>query len=343
MWRGRLIVASVWQVARGVDTSCRSACRRRLYGVVARGLATSKAPPDDRTNERVVPSTWRVRTIAALAFTLVALVATARAGDRDPEVPRDPKTLLAQQLAEEAGSIDRALATVNDKVAEVDRARGRRIAAAYRLLAASSRDGAMATARRRAAARLVIERDAAERQILLEEVAKLRAAKTVATGDAARIAELELPPPIDRPVRGAIVRRFGTFQHDRSNAVLSRRGVDFEVEMRAQVVAPADGIVRYAGPIRGLETGIVLDHGSYVTVIAKLGELAVPVGAPVSRGDRLGRALRRRVYLELRVKLGPGGHPIDPEALLVSERARSGPRRHASDARIKPPKRSTSR
>ena len=53
--------------------------------------------------------------------------------------------------------------------------------------------------------------------------------------------------------------------------------------------------------------------------MAKLGELAVPVGAHVARGDRLGRAARSRVYFEVRVKVGPGGMPVDPEPLLTTD------------------------
>jgi len=74
--------------------------------------------------------------------------------------------------------------------------------------------------------------------------------------------------------------------------------------------------VRYAGPIRGLDDGIILDCGEFYTVIAKLADLAVPVGAPIHRGDRIGHAARYRVYFEVRVKLGPGGLPIDPEPLF---------------------------
>ena len=59
-----------------------------------------------------------------------------------------------------------------------------------------------------------------------------------------------------------------------------------------------------------------IHHGAYLTVIAKLGEVALPIGASIAAGDRLGRAARHRVYVEVRVKLGPGGLPIDPEPLL---------------------------
>jgi septal ring factor EnvC (AmiA/AmiB activator) len=182
----------------------------------------------------------------------------------------------------------------------------------------------MATARRRSAARVLIERDLGERRMLADELAHLHDAALRTTVDTARLADLTMPPELARPARGSIVRRFGTLQHDRSKATLSRRGIDLEVEAHAQVVALADGTVRYAGPIRGLDSGIIVDHGSYFTIVAKLGELAVPVGAPVSRGDRLGRAARHRVYLEVRVKLGPGGLPIDPEPLISQPAPRSG-------------------
>ena len=306
----------------GADQSIRAGADRPILATV--WPVAAEPPPDDAPAGLGWDTPWRVRIIAALAFTIVALVATARAGEREREHARrashreaseSPRALLARQLADEAASIDRALVTVNERLAAIEPARVRRLGAAYRVLRADP-DDAMATARRRAAVRVVIERDATERKLLVEEAARLRDAADRTGKDATRIPELELPPPIDRPARGAIVRRFGTLQHDRSRATLSRRGVDFEVELHAQVVAPADGVVRYAGPIRGLDTGVILDHGSYVTVIGKLGEVAVPVGAPVSRGDRLGRADRHRVYLELRVKLGPGGRPLDPESAL---------------------------
>jgi septal ring factor EnvC (AmiA/AmiB activator) len=68
--------------------------------------------------------------------------------------------------------------------------------------------------------------------------------------------------------------------------------------------------------MRGLDHGVILDHGDYFTIVAKLSAVAIPIGTTVARGDRIGRAARARVYLEVRAKVGPGGLPIDPEALL---------------------------
>jgi murein DD-endopeptidase MepM/ murein hydrolase activator NlpD len=237
-----------------------------------------------------------------------------------------PRDALARQVADERAAIDRALAAVGAKLDEADAARARRLAAASRILRGSRElagdpGSRLTAARRRAAVRLLLERDLAERRLLADEDAQLRRAAADKQAEAARVPELELPTEIGRPARGKIVRRFGAERHERSGALLSRRGLELEVDAQAPAVAPADGVVRYAGPIRGLDAGVIIDHGSFLTVIGKLGAPAVPVGASVRRGDRLGRAARHRVYLEVRVKLGAGGLPIDPEPLLPVRRS----------------------
>jgi septal ring factor EnvC (AmiA/AmiB activator) len=227
-----------------------------------------------------------------------------------------PGDALARQLADEADAVDRALAMVHEKLAAADATRVQRVRAAYRVLPIAPGDDAMTVARRRAAARWLVERDAGERGLLADETARLAAARGRITGELAQLPQVTLPTQLARPAPGSIARRFGTLAHDRSAATLSRRGIDLEVEDHCAVTAPAAGTVRYAGPIRGLDQGVILDHGGYLTVLAKLGEVGLPVGAVVAAGDRIGRAARHRVYLEVRVKLGPGGLPIDPEPLL---------------------------
>lgn len=265
---------------------------------------------------------------AALAagIALAALpVLPARAGD-PPEAPAALRDALARQLADERAAIDRARSAVGAKLGAADAASARRVAAASRLLRAplggpaGDPDARMAAARRRAAVRLLLERALVERRLLADEDAALRRAAAEARADAARVPGLELPTGLGRPARGKIARRFGTLLHERSGATLARRGIDLELEPQGAAVAPADGVVRYAGPIRGLDAGVIVDHGAFLTVIGKLGALAVPAGAPVRRGDRLGRAAGRRVYFEVRVKLGAGGRPIDPEPLFRAPR-----------------------
>lgn len=250
---------------------------------------------------------------ASLAI-IACLAATAPAAADDDA---DTRAFLAEQLAAQAEVVERAIAVVKQRLSEVDALRTRRMAAIARVIAAPD-DGSPGAARRRGAARLLADRDLAERKLLVAELAELSAARQRIAGDAARVPSLALPPStLAMPARGTIERRFGTFEHERSEATLSRRGVDIEVESgRAHVSTPADGVVKYAGELRGLDQGVIVDHGTFTTVIGKLGEITVPVGAKLAKGDRIGRTARHRVYLELRVKLGPGGMPIDPEPRL---------------------------
>jgi septal ring factor EnvC (AmiA/AmiB activator) len=175
----------------------------------------------------------------------------------------------------------------------------------------------MTLARRRAAARVLVRRDLDERTLLANELAELHTARTRVTTEVTRVPQIQLPSDLARPAKGSVARRFGTFQHERSKAMLSRRGIDIEVEAKSPIVATADGVVRYAGPIRGLDKGVIIDHGGFFTVIAKLGEIRAPIGVPVKRGDVVGRAARHRAYIEVRVKIGASGLPIDPEPLFA--------------------------
>lgn len=255
---------------------------------------------------------------------LVIALACATAHAQPPSAPVatvDPREALAAQLADEQRTIDRTIATVADKLAAADGVRLDRLRAAYRLVRAPLRASAtpeerMAAARRRAAARLLVDRDSAERTLLADEAAQLATAQQRIAAEVRAVPTVKLPGELARPARGTIAREFGTLAHDRSRATLSRRGIDLEVETHANVVAPADGTVRYAGPIRGLDEGLIIDHGDYFTVVAKLADLIVPVGAQIRKGDRVGHAARYRVYLEVRVKIGPGGLPIDPAPLF---------------------------
>lgn len=237
----------------------------------------------------------------------------------------DTRASLAQQLTEQQTTIETAQRLVTTKLSAADALRSRRVKAAYRVLhaqltASTTPDERMATARRRAAARLLLGRDLGERVILADELGKLQAARARAAAEVAQLPQVALPSELLRPAHGRIARKFGVLEHERSKATLSRHGIDVEVEDHVAVVAPADGVVRYAGPIRGLDHGIILDHGTYLSVLAKLGELALPVGTQVKAGERIGRAARHRLYLEVRVKVGPNSMPIDPEPLFGKSR-----------------------
>jgi septal ring factor EnvC (AmiA/AmiB activator) len=252
---------------------------------------------------------------------LLACASVARAEDAPAQRP-DPRAQVSEQITAELQVLDQTISTVGEKLSAADAQRLRRIRAAYRILRAplpsdASEAERMASARRRAAARLLIERDTAERTLLADETKQLADAKTVTVSASGKVPALAMPDSLAWPVKGTIARHFGPYEHEKSHAMLTRRGLDIETEKKHEsVAASADGVVRYAGPIRGLDDGVIIDHGDYFTVVAKLTDVTIPVGTKVAAGDRLGRAARYRVYFEVRVKVTPGGLPIDPEPLL---------------------------
>jgi murein DD-endopeptidase MepM/ murein hydrolase activator NlpD len=287
------------------------------------GSAPSVAHADTAVSDRRIGDPGAPPSLApAVSAPRVAHADTAVSDRRigDPGAPPSPAEVIAQALADEATAIERALAVVTDKLAGVDEIRRKRVRAAYRAITPSPGEDVMAVARRRAAARLVLERDAGERTLLVDEAARLRTARLRVAADQATLPSLRFPVALAPPAPGKIVRHFGTLVHERSKAMLSRRGIDLEVDDRRPVTAPAAGTVRYAGPIRGLDQGVIIDHGTFVTVLAKLGDVALPIGTQITAGDRIGRAARHRVYFEVRLKLGPGGMPLDPEPLLTKLR-----------------------
>ncbi|MGE0395553.1 MAG: murein hydrolase activator EnvC [Kofleriaceae bacterium] len=259
----------------------------------------------------------------ALAFALLVWGVLA-IGVAHAEGERDPRARLAAQLADQAAVIETTRTTITEKIGALDKVRLARMRAAYRVLRtplpsdATSADR-MAAARKRAGARLLVERDLDERGLLVDELAMLAKANERTVVATQAVPNISLPPELAWPAAGTIARQFGTISHEKSKTTLARRGIDIEVEAKTPAKASAAGTVRYAGPIRGLDLGVIIDHGDYMTVVAKLGELAVPTGAKVVAGDQVGRAARHRIYLELRAKISAGGLPIDPEPLLVGE------------------------
>ncbi|MCE9578205.1 MAG: peptidoglycan DD-metalloendopeptidase family protein [Deltaproteobacteria bacterium] len=268
----------------------------------------------------------------ASVIILAALATSVRAddGDREAAAPTvdeaaapDVRGTLRAQLAAEAAVAAKNAAIDADKRDLRAAARAGRARAAYKLLRGGSARlwvepaERMATARRRAAARHILADDRAEIAILSDELLRVLAGSIEVGAARAAVETARLPEGLLAwPARGEVVRHFGQFVHDDSKATLSRHGLDLEVDDHAAAHAMADGVVRYAGPIRGLDQGVIVDHGAVWSVIAKLGDPAVHVGQRVAAGDVLGAAARHRLYLELRIPVGRGGLPIDPEPQL---------------------------
>lgn len=108
-------------------------------------------------------------------------------------------------------------------------------------------------------------------------------------------------------------------------ATTGRPGVSIRTEPGALVLAPAGGIVRFAGHVGGYNQVLILDQGNgYASVLTGLESVFVQRGETVGRAEPLGQmpkpagAIRRSeaaLYFEVRAD----GAPVDPQRWLRGE------------------------
>lgn len=175
-----------------------------------------------------------------------------------------------------------------------------------------------AVAQRKALVERALARTVRELALLRGDITAAARARSYLQ-DAREAAASATPPPaasLLRPVApGTMVQPFGI--HSLAGGVrLTRRGVELGSTAGAPVQAVAAGVVRHAGTVRGLGNAVIVAHDGFLSVIARLGEVATQRGARVARGDALGTALGNSIYLEIRLDVGGGGFPVDPAPLL---------------------------
>jgi len=180
------------------------------------------------------------------------------------------------------------------------------------------------------------QREEAERKRREEEQRRLTEAARAPAGkpgdeaaSVARAAALVKPAgirpfpakgPITDPVSGRIVKQYGT----RNKYGQTERGVTYATRPGAQIVAPHDGLVAFAGPFEGYGHILIIEHdGGYHTLLAGLERLDTSVGQWVLTGEPVGAMGNSTIdkgsgtvglYLELRRK----GQPIDPNRWIAS-------------------------
>ncbi len=120
------------------------------------------------------------------------------------------------------------------------------------------------------------------------------------------------------PVVGRIVSRYGEAQ----TKGVSRKGVTIETRGNAQVVAPFDGKVVFAGVFRGYGQLLIIEHGEgYHTLLAGMDRIDGVPGQWLLAGEPVGEMGRStndkpRLYVEFRRK----GQPINPLPWLVAQK-----------------------
>ncbi len=113
-----------------------------------------------------------------------------------------------------------------------------------------------------------------------------------------------MPPP----ARGRIVTAFG----QEKEGGLIAKGMDIQTRKDAQVIAPADGQVAFAGSFRGYGLLLIIEHAEgYHTLLAGMTRIDVAVGQRLGSGEPvgvMGPDDKPVLYVELR----RNGQPIDP-------------------------------
>jgi septal ring factor EnvC (AmiA/AmiB activator) len=126
-----------------------------------------------------------------------------------------------------------------------------------------------------------------------------------------------LPSPSARPayrlpLMGPIVAGFGEVA---ATGVRSR-GLTIAARPGAQLIAPADGRVGFAGSYRGFGQIVIIEHvGGWTSLITGMERTGLKVGERVAQGDPIGRAAENRPRIT--VELRRNGRPIDIAALIT--------------------------
>lgn len=112
------------------------------------------------------------------------------------------------------------------------------------------------------------------------------------------------------PVRGRVALGFGGTQDNGETS----QGLVLAARPAAQVIAPYDGKVAYAGPFRRYGLILIIEHdGRYHSLLAGLDRIDAVVGQWVLAGEPVGvMASREGRNPELYLELRQAGKPVDP-------------------------------
>ncbi len=270
----------------------------------------------------------RLRLLVAMAILAGATALVApRQGETAPGAKKRDRLALAK-YAENVGlqraSLTKTQGLLASKLTTRQGEMKRRLRAIYKLSRANwprlwfEPEARRESARWLGAARRVAMRDIREIDMLHDEIsmANLADVRLVEEG---RLRPATAPghETLQWPVQDSeIVQSFGEYKGPSHRVKLRSRGVRLVSEAGQPVFSVAPGQVRYQGPIRGLGTSLIIDHGDTISVLGNLHAPSVNAGDAVSLDTVVATAEGDSVYLEVRLTVGDRGLAINPEPLL---------------------------
>jgi murein DD-endopeptidase MepM/ murein hydrolase activator NlpD len=121
------------------------------------------------------------------------------------------------------------------------------------------------------------------------------------------------------PVVGRVTSSFGERNDPFNGEGAFHRGVDISSDIGTRIIAPADGIVRFADFMNGYGRAVMIDHGNGIsTLYGHMSGFAVTAGQFIRRGDAVGyvgqsgRSTGPHLHYEVRIF----NTPVNPSKYL---------------------------
>lgn len=120
---------------------------------------------------------------------------------------------------------------------------------------------------------------------------------------------------LTRPVAGQLVT---SFHQELSKGVLSN-GIDIKTSSKAQVIAPFDGTVIFAGPFKNFANLVIIDHGEgYTSLLSGMEETYTEVGQLLVVGEPVG-VMPSHDHAKLHMEIRKNSQPINPNEWLSTK------------------------
>lgn len=117
------------------------------------------------------------------------------------------------------------------------------------------------------------------------------------------------------PASGRLMRRFG----ENDDLGVTSKGITLETRPGAEVIAPYDGRVLFAGPFKGYGQILIIEHGDgYHSLLAGLDRIDGTVGQWLVAGEPVGTMPKGEDKPHLYLELRHDGQPINPLPWLAT-------------------------
>jgi len=154
------------------------------------------------------------------------------------------------------------------------------------------------------------QRQMAEKERLARQRAadKVRADKGLLPEKSGSVNFARAKGKLSRPARGPVITKF---HQEMSKGVVSN-GIDIKTASNAQVIAPYEGTVIFAGPFKNFANLLIIDHGDgYTSLLSGLAETDAKVGQTLLTGEPVGNmpsGNNAKLHMEIR----QNNHPLNP-------------------------------